>query len=55
MTETQPSDETVLDRFPGVRMDHLNKRYYLGLMRHELLANRCRPQAANRCRITDVG
>jgi hypothetical protein len=42
MTETQPSDETVLDRFPGVRMDHLNKQYYLGLLRHELLANRCR-------------
>jgi uncharacterized OB-fold protein len=42
MTETQPSDETVLSRFPGVRMDHLNKLYYLGLLRHELLANRCR-------------
>jgi uncharacterized OB-fold protein len=36
------SDETVLERFPGVRLDHLNKRYYQGLLRRELLAGRCR-------------
>ena len=35
-------DETVLERFPAVRLDHLNKRYYQGLLRHELLAGRCR-------------
>src|SRR5437868_5955625 len=36
------SDDTVLDRFPAVRLDHLNKRYYQGLLRRELLVNRCR-------------
>jgi uncharacterized protein len=35
-------DEAVLERFPDVRLDHLNKRYYLGLLRRELLAGRCR-------------
>ncbi len=37
-----PSDETVLARFPAVRLDHLNKHYYRGLLRRELLAGRCR-------------
>lgn len=36
------TDETVLEQFPGVRLDHLNKQYYLGLLRHELLVTRCR-------------
>ena len=36
------SDERVLERFPDVRLDHLNKQYYEGLLRHELLAGRCR-------------
>jgi uncharacterized protein len=35
------SDETVLERFPGVRLDHLNKQYYSGLLRRKLLAGRC--------------
>ena len=35
-------DAEVLDRFPAVRLDHLNKQYYQGLLRHELLAGRCR-------------
>ncbi len=35
------SDEAVLERFPDVRLDHLNKQYYLGLLRHELLVSRC--------------
>jgi uncharacterized protein len=35
-------DEIVLLRFPAVRLDHLNKRYYEGLLRRELLMNRCR-------------
>jgi uncharacterized protein len=39
---TGSDDETVLERFPDVRLDHLNKQYYLGLLRHELLAGRCR-------------
>jgi uncharacterized protein len=36
------SDAEVLERFPDVRLDHLNKQYYLGLLRRELLAGRCR-------------
>ncbi len=36
------SDETVLERFPAIRLDHLNKQYYAGLLRRELLAGRCR-------------
>ncbi len=36
------SDAEVLERFPSVRLDHLNKQYYQGLLRHELLAGRCR-------------
>jgi uncharacterized OB-fold protein len=35
------SDEVVLERFPAVRLDHINKHYYRGLLRHELLVNRC--------------
>ncbi len=42
MAEAQFSDETVLERFPAIRLDHLNKRYYQGLLRQELLAGRCR-------------
>ena len=38
----EPSDEEVLDRFPSVRLDHVNKAYYKGLLRHELRVNRCR-------------
>jgi uncharacterized protein len=41
-TGARPSDETVLERFPAVRLDHLNKQYYRGLLRRELLAGRCR-------------
>lgn len=37
-----PGDAEVLERFPSVRLDHLNKRYYQGLLRRELLAGRCR-------------
>lgn len=37
----QLSDEAVLARFPAVRLDHLNKRYYRGLLRRELLMNHC--------------
>jgi uncharacterized protein len=37
----EPSDEEVLERFPSVRLDHLNKQYYQGLLRRELRAGRC--------------
>lgn len=36
------SDAEVFERFPDVRLDHLNKQYYGGLLRRELLAGRCR-------------
>jgi hypothetical protein len=35
------TDTTVLTRFPRVRLDHANKHYYRGLLRHELLVTRC--------------
>ena len=35
------SDEDMLARFPGVRIDHDNKAYYRGLLEHRLLVNRC--------------
>ncbi|MDT3441918.1 MULTISPECIES: Zn-ribbon domain-containing OB-fold protein [unclassified Pseudofrankia] len=35
------SDEEVLLAYPETRLDHLNVRFYAGLLRHELLANRC--------------
>lgn len=34
-------DAEVLERFPEVRLDHIGKRYYQGLLRRELLAHRC--------------
>jgi uncharacterized protein len=37
----EPGDAEVLNCFPAVRLDHLNKQYYQGLLRHELLASRC--------------
>jgi uncharacterized protein len=40
--DVPPADQAVLARFPGVRLDHLNKQYYQGLLRHQLLVNRCR-------------
>jgi hypothetical protein len=39
---TEPGDAEVLERFPSVRLDHVNKQYYKGLLRRELLVNRCR-------------
>src|SRR3984893_13438328 len=38
----EPGDAEVLERFPSVRLDHLHKQYYAGLLRRELLAGRCR-------------
>jgi len=35
------SDEEVLERLPGIRIDHDNKAYYRGLLEHRLLLNRC--------------
>ena len=35
------SDDDVLARFPGIRIDHDNKAFYRGLLEHRLLLNRC--------------
>lgn len=35
------SDEDLLARFPGVRIDHDNKAYYRGLLQQRLLFNHC--------------
>jgi uncharacterized OB-fold protein len=37
----EPSDEAVLSAFPRVRLDHVNKHFYRGLLQHRLLAGRC--------------
>lgn len=42
MTATDISDEQVLHTFPEVRLDHRNKEFYRALLRHELVAARCR-------------
>lgn len=36
------SDEELLARLPGIRIDRDNKEYYRGLLQHRLLLNRCR-------------
>jgi uncharacterized protein len=35
------SDETVLERYPHIRLDHLNKQLYKGYLEHRLVAGRC--------------
>src|SRR6266571_3106641 len=35
------SDETVLARYPGIRLDNINKQYYRGLLSHRLMLGRC--------------
>lgn len=42
MPATDISDEQVLEAFPEVRLDHRNKEFYRALLRHELVAARCR-------------
>jgi len=37
----EPSDAEVLDLFPAVRLDHVNKQFYTGLLHRELLVGRC--------------
>jgi uncharacterized OB-fold protein len=35
------SDSELVDRYPGVRLDHTNKHFYRGLLDRELRLNRC--------------
>ena len=35
------SDETVLARYPGIRLDNVNKNYYRGLLSRLLMLGRC--------------
>ena len=42
MSQTESiSDEQLLERFPGVRIDHDNKAFYCGLLDRQLLMSRC--------------
>jgi uncharacterized OB-fold protein len=34
-------DETVLARYPEIRLDHVNKEFYRGLLARQLLLGRC--------------
>ena len=36
-----PTDDEVLAAYPETRLDHLNKYFYGGLLRHELILGRC--------------
>ena len=36
-----PDDETVLARYPEIRLDQVNKEQYRGFLRHELVAGHC--------------
>jgi uncharacterized OB-fold protein len=38
---SEVDDETVLATYPETRLDHLNKFFYAGLMRRELILGRC--------------
>jgi uncharacterized OB-fold protein len=38
---TDLSDEQLLDRFPGARIDYDNKAFYRGLLDRQLLIDRC--------------
>ena len=36
-----PSDLELVERFPGVGLDHVNKHFYSGLLERQLRLNRC--------------
>lgn len=38
---TEETDEQLLERYPGVQLDHTNKHFYRGLLHQELRLNRC--------------
>ena len=40
-TEIEETDEELIERYPGVRLDHVNKHFYRGLLHRELRLNRC--------------
>jgi uncharacterized OB-fold protein len=35
------SDDVVLERYPNIRLDHVNKAYYKGFLERQLLLGRC--------------
>ena len=39
--DAQVSDEEVLEKFPSTRLDHDSKVFYKGLLRQQILVNRC--------------
>jgi uncharacterized OB-fold protein len=40
-TDTDERDDELLERYRDVRLDHVNKHFYRGLLHHELRLNRC--------------
>jgi uncharacterized OB-fold protein len=40
-TDTEETDEQLLERYPDVGLDHVNKHFYRGLLHRELRVNRC--------------
>jgi uncharacterized OB-fold protein len=38
---TEETDEELVERFPGVQLDHVNKHFYRGLLHKEVRLNRC--------------
>jgi uncharacterized OB-fold protein len=41
VADKEVADKEVLLAYPDARLDRLDARFYAGLLRHELLANRC--------------
>jgi hypothetical protein len=37
----EETDDELLERYPGVRLDHTNKHFYRGLLHRELRLSRC--------------
>jgi uncharacterized OB-fold protein len=40
-TATEESDEELIERYPGVQLDHVNKHFYRGMLHREVRLNRC--------------
>jgi len=38
---SEVSDETILERYPAIRLDRLNKHHYGGYLLHRLIMGRC--------------
>jgi uncharacterized OB-fold protein len=41
VTTPEETDDELLERYRGVRLDHTNKHFYRGLLHHEVRLSRC--------------